>query len=121
MAGDGKKSVDPMEDGGFQRRRETLDFLAPVGQQRRRHHNQRFELLQLPGFLEVQQCRDHLQGLAQTHIIGEQRAKAESGILGQPLEAALLIGPKIGYQPARPRRRRIRPQQLIEQALGIVT
>ena len=67
-------------------------YLAlPGAEQRRRAHHERGTRL---GVSPVQVQRDHLDGLAQAHVVGE--AAAEPGVAhpGQPGQASLLIRPQ---------------------------
>ena len=49
----------------------------------------------------MQVQRDELDGLAETHVVGEAAAEAELAHLGEPREAAALVGPQRGVEPGR--------------------
>ena len=63
---------------------EALDLGRPVGQQRRRRHQQARRRAAAPSALQHQQQRQHLDGLAQTHVVGQARAQSEAGQQVQP-------------------------------------
>ena len=44
---------------------------------------------------------DHLDGLAQPHVVGEAAAQPELGHLREPADAAALIGAQLGAEPGR--------------------
>jgi hypothetical protein len=96
-------------------RRKALDLGLPVRKQRGRGDDEAEERrsgLRLAGSVpargaravprlraQMQEQRDHLQRLAQPHVIREARAESQSGEQGQPLRASHLIGPQGGFQP----------------------
>ena len=88
-----------MRNDCLQARHEALDLRRPVGEQRRRRHQQARSPSVL-GRLTLQhhEQREHLNGLAQTHIVGETAAKTEAGQEVEPAHARLLIGPQRGLQ-----------------------
>ena len=98
-----------MHDRGVQAGGEFLDLRRPVGQQRGRRHQQ----ARRPGvarFLHQQQ-RQHLDGLAEPHVVGQAGAQAEARQQMQPARAGTLVGPQRALAaPARDRRRR-RPRR----------
>ena len=89
-----------MRDKSVQAGRETLDLGSPVGQQRRRRHQQagplRIGLLRLAH----QQQREHLDGLAQSHVVGEAGAQTQFRQEVQPAHADLLIRAQVSVQGA---------------------
>ena len=80
--------------------REPRDFCLPVAEQRCRHHHQRRPAITLP--LQRAQKREHLQGLAQTHVVGQTRAEAQAHEQVQPADALGLVRPQL--------RRKMRPR-----------
>mgnify|MGYP007076405488 CR=1 FL=1 len=65
--------------------------VAPVAE---RDHRQVKE--QLRGRQAGGEQRDHLHGLAQTHVVSEDAACPDGAQRGQPLQSALLVGTKLG-------------------------
>ena len=86
-------------------RREPGDLALPVCQQRCRSHEQGRgggkALGFLPAFgqrrllLQLQQDGDHLDGLAQAHVVGQTRAEAKALQQPEPIHARRLIGPQL--------------------------
>ena len=81
-----------MRDHGFQTWREAFELRRPVGEQRGGGHQK----AGCPGAVrlltEYEQQRQHLNGLAQSHVIGQASPQAELGEQIQPPHANLLIG-----------------------------
>ena len=77
---------------------EPAYLTLPGAEQRRGAHHQGRARLGLP---PVQVQRDHLDRLAESHVIGE--AAAEPGIAhrGEPGQPPLLIGPQRCHEPLR--------------------
>ena len=73
----------------LQLRGELLAFLLPVQHQRRRADDKAGQLL--PALLHGQQIAEHLHGLAQTHIIGQNAAHAVAIQCAQPAVAVPLV------------------------------
>ena len=73
----------------LQLRGELLAFLLPVQHQRRRADDEAGQLL--PALLHGQQVAEHLHGLAQTHIIGQNTAHAVAVQCAQPAVAVPLV------------------------------
>ena len=87
-----------MGDDRLQARCKACDLGRPVGEQRCRRHQQAGLG---PGFdiarslvLQHQQQRQHLDGLAEPHVVGKACAEAKSRQQIEPLHARLLIGPQ---------------------------
>ena len=89
-----------MGDDGREARREPLDLRGPVGEQRGRGHEQarRCFVACLAALHEEQ--REHLDGLAEAHVVGEAGAEAEPRQQVEPADADLLIGPQRAVQLA---------------------
>ena len=51
-----------------------------------------------PFLAQVLHPRERLHGLAQAHVIGQQRAEAEARGVGEEVEAGLLVGAQLGAQ-----------------------
>ena len=83
-----------MGDQRLQARREAFDLRRPVGQQRRRGDQQAWLPLAVRLALEHKQQRQHLNGLAQPHVVGQASAEAEFREQIQPAHAHLLVGPQ---------------------------
>ena len=49
----------------------------------------------------MQQQRDHLNGLAQPHIVGKACAQAQPGEKSEPMDSGFLIGAEIAAKAAR--------------------
>ena len=80
-------------------RRETRGFCRPVGQQRCRNDQQgRAEFLALVLALQYQEQGEHLDGLAQAHVIGKARSQPQPGEEVQPTDADLLIRAQRGLE-----------------------
>ena len=73
----------------LQLRGELLAFFLPVQHQRRRADDEAGQLL--PALLHGQQVAEHLHGLAQTHIIGQNAAHAVAVQCAQPAVAVPLV------------------------------
>ena len=98
----------------FQARREAGDLRRPVGEQRGRRHQQRRLAFAGALLFQHQQQRQHLDGLAEAHVVGEARAESEPGEQMQPLHAGLLIGPQraVERSPGIDARETVGPAQL---------
>ena len=83
-----------MRDQRRQRRREALDLGLPVREQRCRRHQQVWRLAAARATLAQQQERQHLDGLAQPHVVGQADAEPQRGRESQPRNAGLLIRPQ---------------------------
>ena len=80
-----------MGDENPERRGETRRLRRPVGEKRRgRHEETRAPFARLPA--EPQQQGEHLDGLAEPHVVGEAGAEAEPGEETKPAHADILIG-----------------------------
>ena len=81
-----------MRDYGFQTWCEAFELRRPVGEQRGGRHQK----AGCPGAArmptEYEQKRQHLNGLAQSHVIGQAGPQAELREQIQPPHANLLIG-----------------------------
>ena len=86
---------------------ETLGFRRPVGQQRSGRDQQAGALRAGTFAFEHQQQRQHLNRLAQPHVVGQASAQPEPCQQVQPLHACLLVGPQAGLEPGA----RIDPRQ----------
>ena len=85
-------------DKRLQARREPCDLRGPVGEQRGRRDEQARPRL-IAGFtFQHQQQRQHLDGLAEAHVVGEAGAEPEPGKQIEPLHAHHLIGPESGLE-----------------------
>ena len=73
----------------LQLRGELLAFFLPVQHQRRRADDEAGQLL--PALLHGQQVAEHLHGLAQTHIVGQNAAHAVAIQCTQPAVAVPLV------------------------------
>src|SRR5262245_63433440 len=77
---------------------EPLDLYPPVRHQRGRRDQQAGAPISVcdvaPLALENDQKRDQLDGLAETHIVGEACTEPELGQQVQPLQAGELVGPQ---------------------------
>ena len=74
----------------------ALQFVLPVGQQRRRQHQQRGCLV--AALFQYQQQRNDLHGLAQPHVIRQAGPEPQLRQLPQPADAGFLIGSQIGLE-----------------------
>ena len=79
-----------------QARREAGRLLRPVGEQRGRCDQQARG--RAFGAFSYQQQSQHLDGLAQTHVVGQAGAQAQTRQQVQPAQADLLIRPQRGVQ-----------------------
>jgi hypothetical protein len=102
-----------------QRRREALDLGLPVGKQRRGGHEQVRRLRAPRAPLVQEQERQHLDGLAEPHVVGQANAEPQRRGKDEPRHADLLIGPqraaqiraRVGRQePGRPAQPSSEPQ-----------
>ena len=87
-----------MRDHGLEPGREPFDLRGPVGEQRRRGHQQARPPLAILHAPQHEQQREHLDGLAEAHVIGEAGAEAEPGKQVEPADTDLLVGPKGAVQ-----------------------
>ena len=87
-----------MGDERLQPRREAFDLRSPIGQQRRRRHQQARLRSGAVLPLENQQQREHLNGLAEPHVVGQAGAQTEFREKVQPAHAHLLVGPQHAMQ-----------------------
>ena len=94
-----------MQKPDAQDRRKTRQLVLPVGQQRRRRDQQRglirtaFAVGAIAALaFELQEQRNHLDGLAQAHVIGQTRTQPELLQKPQPLHAFDLIGRNMAFK-----------------------
>ena len=77
-----------------QRRREALDLGLPVGEERRRRHEQMRRLASPRAPLVQEQEAEHLDGLAEPHVVRQADAEPQRRGEREPRHAYLLIGPQ---------------------------
>lgn len=82
--------VDRRREG----RRKARDLARPVDENGGGRDDEDLFVLERAGILEVLQRGNHLQGLAEAHVVGEKPAHAEAQVVDEPREAARLIGAK---------------------------
>ena len=87
-----------MRDQRLQSRREAFHFRRPVRQQRSRCDQQARLRFRAGLALENQQQRKHLNGLAESHVVGQACTQAEFGQEIKPPHAHLLVGPQGPFQ-----------------------
>ena len=91
-----------MHEAGPQCRGEAGHFRLPVRQERGRQDQQR--RASPPPVLEPGQEGQHLDRLAQAHVVGQARAQAQAGEKPQPFHARFLVdaqrGVEIGARPS---------------------
>ena len=75
-------------------RGEAGDFAFPVAEQRGGAHDEGRAARRLP----VQVQRDDLDGLAESHVVGEEPAETEVGHGGEPAQPVYLVGAQGGVQ-----------------------
>jgi hypothetical protein len=75
---------------------EAGELGAPIGEQRGGHDDQ--VRTRLPLALEEEQQADHLDGLAEAHVVGEAAAEAEANEQPQPRDALALVGAELAVQ-----------------------
>ena len=92
-----------MDEQGPKRRREPGHLRLPVGQQRRGENQKR----RLCGLLVLQdrQQGQHLDGLAEPHVVGQARAEPQARQEPEPGDARLLILPQRRLELAPTKRR----------------
>ena len=88
-----------LEHGHAQPGRKTFGLAAPVVHDRRRRHDQRRPERGIV-LAQVQQPHECLHGLAQAHVVGQNRAHAERGRPRQEVHAFALVGPQLALEPA---------------------
>ncbi len=81
-----------MSDYGFQTWREAFELRGPVCEQRGGGHQKAGSPGAIGLLTEYQQQRQHLNGLTQSHIIGQAGPQAELREQIEPPHAILLIG-----------------------------
>jgi len=81
-----------MRDDDTQAGREAVRLGPPVAEQRGRHHDQARRPRLLP--LHQQEQRQHLQRLAEPHVVGEAGAQPEAVEEPEPGHAIALVGPQ---------------------------
>jgi hypothetical protein len=85
-------------DHGHQRRREALQLGLPVREQRRRHDQEMRRVVALALPLVPEQEPEHLNGLAESHVVGQAHAEPERRGEAQPRHADLLVRPQRAAQ-----------------------
>ena len=85
-----------MRDQYLQERRVALNLLAPVVDERGGQHQQVGFLL--PGLQGEGEHGQHLECLAQPHVVGQAAAELQAAQRPQPLHPELLIGAQLGRQ-----------------------
>ncbi len=78
---------------------EPRGLVLPGGQDRSGGDHE--ERPSLTGFARVRDQRQHLQGLAQAHVVGEDAAEAVLPEKGQPVESGALVGAEFGAKSGR--------------------
>ena len=96
----------PCQSACRERRRELVHLAQPVGHDARRRDDERLELFALALDLRVlaldrEQQRDRLDGLAETHVVGEHAAAADLVQEPEPVEALLLVRTELSLEVAR--------------------
>src|SRR5690606_37124448 len=94
------RAIEPGELHSLQTRRERLDLVRPVENQRLRDNDQRREFLIATGDAVLQDCQ-HLDGLAQAHVVSQATAEAELLQKLQPAESVPLIGAERSLETSR--------------------
>ena len=88
-----------MHDRGFEAWREFFDLAGPIGEQRSGRDNEARARRRVGAVaLRKQQQRQDLDGLAETHVVGEAGPEPETADEPQPGDAGLLIGPQRALQ-----------------------
>ena len=90
------RAVGPVVEVHRQVGSEPPQLASPVAEHRCRAHDQR-RRIRLVG--AIQQIGDQLHRLAQTHVVGQQRAQAQPAHAHQPAQSALLVGPQHAVEP----------------------
>ena len=90
------RAVGPVVEVHRQVGSEPPQLASPVAEHRCRAHDQR-RRIRLVG--AIQQVGDQLHRLAQTHVVGQQRAQAQPAHAHQPAQSALLVGPQHAVEP----------------------
>ena len=80
-----------------QARGEARRFRRPVGEQRRRGDEEARSAGRLPP-LQRQQQREHLDRLAEPHVVGEAGAEPKPGQEVEPTHSGALVGPQLRFQ-----------------------
>ncbi len=88
------------EDDDTQVRGEPGRLTCPGGEHRGRGDDED-RALQTVLLLEAKHRSEGLQGLPQSHVVGEDPAETRVEKVAEPGEAGLLVGPQLGPQPAR--------------------
>ena len=91
--------MEPMHQPHRQRRGKPCQLMLPVQQHYLGTHNQARKTLQ------VQDCHDGLDGLAQPHVIGQYGTKPVGEAGGQPVVAIPLVVPQLPHKSVRQRLR----------------
>ena len=91
-------AIAAVPDDVLERRRELVELALPVRDDARRRDDERLELLLAVGLrvlldraLHGEEQRDRLDRLSETHVVGEDAARADLVEEPEPLEALLLI------------------------------
>ena len=87
-----------VDDHRAQRRREPGRLALPRGQHRGRGHDEH-RVVELAALVRPQHHGEHLQRLAQAHVVGEHPAEPAVPEQRQPAEAVDLVGPQGGVEP----------------------
>ena len=90
------RAVGPVMDDDRQVGREPVELAAPVPEHGRRADDQRRPLSTVA---PVQQVGDQLHGLAQAHVVGQQRAQAQLAHAHQPAQPDALVGAEHAVEP----------------------
>jgi len=88
-----------MNDRGFEAWREFFDLAGPIGEQRSGRDEQARTRRRVSAVaLRKEQQRQDLDGLTETHVVGEAGPEPETADEPQPRDAGLLIGPQRALQ-----------------------
>ena len=85
-------------DERFQSRSEALDFRRPIREQRCRGDQYAWFRLRIFLSLENEQKREHLDGFAESHIVGKASSESEFREEVEPAHTDLLIGTKDAFE-----------------------
>ena len=82
-----------VQEAQLQRRRKACRLVTPVPEQRRRNHEKgRCSQPSRAVATLAEQQRQHLDGLAETHVVGKAGAEAQLRQEAQPAQPLVLIG-----------------------------
>ena len=87
-----------MVDLNLEIRSEAPELVQPVVDKARGNDDKALPLAEAPVVAQAQQQADDLNGLSESHVVRDDAAEAQAGVLVEPAVALGLVGPELGLE-----------------------